>query len=332
MDSIPDRYFPENGSGTAVDHSQVVDRPILVAHTGLQDASGPSNLRLADSDSVELRLSAVSHLRALLRASLHNDTNLCYLNSTALAATWTLLQVQLHGFGYIRIAPALRLLCNPHSSAYHALRLIRQLPWSLLLQGWPRLHHQHDVPELITHLFPRLAIQGLATRWEARVMTDTGIRVWDSGTLQSPLILPPPAEDHLYLQRLIDMWHFQASVHALISPPPIICLQLQRFSGERGNLVRNVRPLCDRHHVVHIPVFQQSTTVAVHPAAYKVTAIQLHFGQQPDRGHYRAILYGQKEFGDQQAWLTDDNQVAASATTEFPEAAYLLWLRQVKAD
>ncbi|CAE7308635.1 unnamed protein product, partial [Symbiodinium microadriaticum] len=44
------------------------------------DAPGSSNLRLADSGSVELCLSAVPNLRALLRASLHNvgNTGACY--------------------------------------------------------------------------------------------------------------------------------------------------------------------------------------------------------------------------------------------------------------
>ena len=160
MDSVSGCYIVESGSSTSVGHSQVMDRPVLVAHAGMSTETRSTELRLPDRGSVELCLSAIPSLRALLQISLHNDTNLCYLNSTALAATWTLLQVQLHGFGSLRIAPALSLLCNTQRSASTSLRLIRQLPWTLLLQGWQRLHHQHDAPELVNHLLllsPKLA-------------------------------------------------------------------------------------------------------------------------------------------------------------------------------
>ena len=83
----------------------------------------------------------------------------------------------------------------------------------------------------------------------------------------------------------------------MVNPPSILCIQLQRFTGEGGNLLRNVRPLHDCHHIVHIPVFATETTTDVCPAAYEVTAIQLHFGRSPNTGHYRAVLRGQKEFG-----------------------------------
>ena len=70
----------------------------------------------------------------------------------------------------------------------------------------------------------------------------------------------PHPGDILYLQRVIDQWHLQAAVHALVSPPSILCLQLQRFTGERGALLRNVRPLQDCHHIVHVPIFTSETT------------------------------------------------------------------------
>ena len=150
--------------------------------------------------------------------------------------------------------------------------------------------------------------------------------------MHSPLLMFPHPGDTLYLQRVIDQWHLQAAVHALVHPPNILCIQLQRFTGEEGHLTRNVRPLQDCHHIVHMPIFESQDSTVVTPARYEVTAVQLHFGQSPDTGHYRTILRGQKKFGNLQTWITDDNTPAQSAAEHFPEASYLLWLRQAKEE
>ena len=327
---LPHLHFPSPGGSSHLELSDIVDRASCIPHDRVPPAARPATIRCSSSQPLGVNTGSIPSLRALLQISLHNDTNLCYLNSTALAATWTLLQAQLHGHPTTRIVPALRLLCSREKPTHNLpVKLLQHLPWRMLLQGWQNVHRQHDAPELVMHLLPRLHISGLEGRWEARVQTEHELQITDTGRLHAPLIMFPHPGDILYLQRVIDQWHLQAAVHALVSPPSVLCLQLQRFTGERGDLLRNVRPLQDCHHIVHVPVFLSGTATHVRPAAYEVTAIQLHFGRSPETGHYRTVLRGQKEFGHSSLWITDDNCSAVSATNVHPDAAYLLWLQQV---
>ena len=331
MGDLPDLRVSSPRRLSDLERSDLVDWTGSLPHDWMQIEARSATVRCTGGQSLGMNTGAITRLRKLLQVSLHNDTNLCYLNSTAIAATWTILQAQLHDQGDLHLAPALRLLCNRDESALHRpIKLLSQLPWSVLLQGWRDIHRQHDAPELVTHLLPRLRVNSPDARWEARVNTERGLRIQDTGSMHSPLLMFPHPGDALYLQRVIDQWHLQAAVHALVSPPHILRIQLQRFTGERGHLTRHVRPLQDCHHIVHVPVFASDHTTAVHPARYEVTAIQLYFGQSPDTGHYRTILRGQKKFGNLQTWITDDNSSAKSATNDFPEASYLLWMRQAK--
>ena len=328
---LPDLCVPSSGGSSHLELFDIVDRTSCIPHDRMQTATRPTAIRCLSSQPLGVNTGAIPSLRMLLQVSLHNDTNLCYLNSTALAAAWTILQAQLHGHP-TRLVPALSLLCHrAKSPSNRPVRLPQHLPWQLLLQGWRNVHQQHDAPELVMHLLPRLQASNFEGRWEARVQTVHELRITDAGRLHAPLVMFPHPGDTLYLQRVIDQWHLQAAVHALVSPPSILCLQLQRFTGERGDLLRNVRPLQDCHHKVHVPIFLSDTATQVRPAVYEVTAIQLHFGRSPETGHYRTVLRGQKEFGHPNQWITDDNCPAVSATTTHPEAAYLLWLRQVDA-
>ena len=329
MGDLPDLRVSSPRRLSDLECSDFVDWTGSIPHDRVQIEARPATVRCTGGQPLGMNTGAITSLCKLLKVSLHNDTNLCYLNSTAIAASWTILQAQLHDQGDLHLAPALRLLCNRDESALHRpLKLISQLPWSVLLQGWRDIHRQHDAPELVTHLLPRLRVNSPDARWEARVSTEQGLRIQDTGRMHSPLLMFPHPGDALYLQRVIDQWHLQAAVHALVTPPHILCIQLQRFTGERGHLTRHVRPLQDCHHIVHVPVFASDHTTAVHPARYEVTAIQLHFGQSPDTGHYRTVLRGQKKFGNLQTWITDDNSPAQSATEDYPEASYLLWMRQ----
>ena len=333
MGDLPDLRVSSPGGLSHLECPDIVDWTGSIPHDRVQIEARSAAVRCTGGQPLGMNTGAIAGLQTLLKISLHNATNLCYLNSTAIAASWTVLQAQLHDQGDLHLAPALRLLCNRAESALHRpLKLLSQLPWTVLLQGWRDIHRQHDAPELVTHLLPRLRVNRSDARWEARVSTEQGISIRDQGSMHSPLLMFPHPGDALYLQRVIDQWHLQAAVHALVNPPHILCIQLQRFTGERGHLTRHVRPLQDCHHIVHVPAFASESTAVVQPARYEVTAIQLHFGQSPDTGHYRTILRGQKKFGHLQTWITDDNSSAKSATETFPDASYLLWMRQAKEE
>ena len=333
MGDLPDLRVSSPRRLSNLECSDIVDRASSIPHDRVQIEARQAAVRCTGGQPMGMKAGANIGLRKLLKLSLHNDTNLCYLNSTAIAASWTILQAQLHDQGYLHLAPALKLLCNRAESALNRpLKLLSQLPWNVLLQGWRDIHRQHDAPELVTHLLPRLRVNRSDDRWEARVSTEQGLHIQDQGGMHSPLLMFPHPGDTLYLQRVIDQWHLQAAVHALVNPPNILCIQLQRFTGEGGHLTRHVRPLQDCHHIVHVPIFESHDSTVVKPARYEVTAVQLHFGQSPDTGHYRTILRGQKKFGNLQTWITDDNNPAQSATENFPEASYLLWMRQVNEE
>ena len=171
----------------------------------------PATIRCIGGQPLGMNTGAIPSLRMLLKVSLHNDTNLCYLNSTALAATWALLQAQLHGHPTTHLASALRLLCNREGQAHNlSVKLFNHLPWQMLLQGWANVHQQHGAPELVMHLLPRLHTSSFEGRWEARVSTERALRITDTGRLHAPIIMFPHPGDTLYLQRVIDQWHLQA--------------------------------------------------------------------------------------------------------------------------
>ena len=112
MGDLSDLHLSPPGGLPHMECTSVMDRTSLVAYARLSPEGRQATIRCIDGQSVELCLSTIPSLRMLLQVSLHNDTSLCYLNSTALAATWTLLQVQLHGLADLSLAPALRRLCR----------------------------------------------------------------------------------------------------------------------------------------------------------------------------------------------------------------------------
>ena len=86
-----------------------------------------------------------------------------------------------------------------------------------------------------------------------------------------------------YCYCCFDQWHTQASVHALTEPAAIVCLQLQRFTGEAGAIQRDSRLLLGYQCDIHLPVFEGLDDTAVQCLPYKVVAMQLHYGEVPQR-------------------------------------------------
>ena len=129
----------------------------------------------------------------------------------------------------------------------------------------------------------------------------------------------------------------QPSVHALLCPAPLICLQLLRFHNEDGVVQRDLRPLIGHLSTVHLPVFKNNSASerenleCLH-VPYQVVALALHYGASPTEGHYRAVMRGQPLYGNGKSWIADDNRSACSFCTEEDtdenrKAAYVLWLR-----
>ena len=278
-------------------------------------------------------MSARPGLARLLKLSLRNPTNLCYLNSTLIALAWTLLQAQLHGTLHQALVPALSFLAQvPPGRHTTSTQVLNHLPLLTKLQAWSNLHVQHDVAELVTYLLPRLHQQGFQGSWEARCKVADITRVTDSGTTLAPVTLALHAGEQLILQSMIDQWHAQASVHALAQSTHIVCLQIPRFIWEAGVMRPDHRPLLGYQCLVHMPIFNAPDVPHVHFAPYQVVAMQLHYGARPTAGHYRTAMLGQPQFGKEKVWLSDDECVPVPILREHDSAIYLLWLMQASAN
>ena len=331
MDSVPAGGISQaRGSSSLVDPSRM-DWECGVACARLQIEEGSSSIRFPRQRDLELPVSAKLGLARLLKLSLSNPTNLCYLNSTLIALSWALLQAQLCGTLQQALVPAISFLTQepklPHG---RSVQVLSHLPLLAKMQAWSRLHVQHDA-ELIAYLLPRLNQPGFQGSWEARRHIDANTCATDGGTTLAPIVLALNAGEQLILQTMIDQWHAQASIHALTHPTILICLQIQRFIWEAGDMRRDYRSLLGYHCTVHMPVYDGPDTTTVHIMPYQVVAMQLHYGEQPTTGHYRTAMLGQIRFGKDRVWLSDDGCTPAPIQREHDSAIYLLWLMQASA-
>ncbi|CAE7758159.1 unnamed protein product [Symbiodinium sp. CCMP2456] len=116
---------------------------------------------------------------------------------------------------------------------------------------------------------------------------------------------------------------------------PVLCQAADKWRTIREETVLRWNPAQEALEVE--PNLRAVTTdwvqfqIAVSLRADGVVAAQLHFGESPNSGPYRTVLYGQKEFGSERSWVTDDNKAAQLATDDYAQSSYLLWLRQVNA-
>ncbi|CAE7535527.1 Pol, partial [Symbiodinium sp. CCMP2592] len=268
---------------------------------------------------------------AVLRLIFHNPSNLCYLHSTIYALLWTILQARLHD-AYVSPPPqALTMLCPPITATPNCpIQVLHSVPWLMLLQAWPSVHRQHDAAELLQYLLPRFSHSGFNGGWEARNFVPGGIATLDKGPTQAPIPIALPAGPSLELQAAIDGWSAQVTArYALLTPSPMLCIQLQRFTNAEGVMRRDTRPLVVASTTVRMPLFTGLHTMQVRYVHYQVVAVQLHYGATPDMGHYRTILRGQPLFGAEKWWITDDSCTAKPVSTEHDDNIYIVWLRQV---
>ena len=92
---------------------------------------------------------------------------------------------------------------------------------------------QHDVAEFPGFLIPRL-IQATGDTWQGRIMTEDGTRVAHTFSLNRCLPLPLPPSPKLEVQELVNAWHQQDDLCAIVGTPSWLCLQLPRFDVNAG--------------------------------------------------------------------------------------------------
>ena len=119
-----------------------------------------------------------------------NTHNYCYQHVAVLTWVWTVLHAhRLQGLGDIHADLAgrghvlIRQLVQQRPSRLH-----HAMAWATFTQTWARPRAQHDVGEFLTFLLPLLKPPCMQGSWQARVQ-DPAIRIYDSGTLTSPVCL-----------------------------------------------------------------------------------------------------------------------------------------------
>ncbi|CAE6947708.1 unnamed protein product [Symbiodinium sp. CCMP2592] len=95
----------------------------------------------------------------------------------------------------------------------------------------------------------------------------------DSGPTTAPIAIVPTAGPSFDLQAAIEGWSAQVTArYALLSPPFLLCLQIQRFAHVE------VRPMVTASDNVRMPIFTGPDTLRIWYASYQVVAVQLHYG------------------------------------------------------
>ena len=295
----------------------------------------------ADGDSQEISLGEPSPEDAAQTVQslvLQNPHNYCYQHVTVLTWMWAMihnhmaqarrhLDADLVGKGYQLLQQLLRL--KPR-------RLYQAMAWATFTQAWPRPQMQHDVGEFLTYILRRLKPPCMQGTWQSRLQDPT-VRVYDSGTLLSPLVVLIPQGAHS-VQDCVNARHSQMAPHGLAAPTSTILLQLSRFHYQPGRPVRKLQVRLETTAHLRFPVFSMGLQTQWY--SYYVIAGIYHIGRTPSTGHYRAFLTNRGVPGNagnleepyifpDQTMVTDDGVPAQNASREVAEQIfcniYMLW-------
>ena len=193
--------------------------------------------------------------------------------------------------------------------------------WRAIHSGWQHPTRQHDIVEYLTYLRPHLNDRIRYGSWEARQNSDGVPEHLDEGhtwPLYLPASLTEQASLHsepITLQHLIDQWSLsQAGLHGLTSEPPVVLIQINRFSTTPTHCTKVANRVIPDPYIV-LPKFAHHLNHA-HPlelqyVTYCRATSLLHEGPQPLSGHYRAVLHD-PDLGD---LLTDDARSAEHINT-----------------
>ena len=151
--------------------------------------------------------------------------------------------------------------------------------------------------------------------------------ILDSGTLGHAIILPIAGVAAPALQTLLDGWHRQHTLHALVHHSGVLWLQLEHYAHDTGKCTATlrVRP-GDR---VAVPLFSDSAGLDVQHETFAVVVLVYHLGETVCSGHYMSLLGVPQD----EQWgfcVCDDGRVPRQARprdlTQVDQNAYLLGL------
>ena len=176
--------------------------------------------------------------------------------------------------------------------------------WRTLLGEWQAPNAQHDIAEFLLFVVQKCPefLDTIGAHWEARKIRDSAAHVSDRGC-SAPLGLlpPPPSEECVTVQQLVDLWHGQDHAHALLASFDNLVLQAGRFNfdshtGASQKLKYRIEP----SRIIEVPVFVSD--LQTRTAVYKLNSYALHLGETFKHGHFKAMMLVQNAFH-----VLDDN-------------------------
>ncbi|CAE7367984.1 PRP2 [Symbiodinium sp. CCMP2592] len=203
-------------------------------------------------------LDAWGSLLALQGLILTNRGNACYMNSTVQALYWLLL-LQPERLATMGAGRTFFQALQTHH-CHNPKNLLKDRHWRALIEGWRDHHRQHDVVEFFAFLCQTHDICLFQGKWESRRLYQGQLQVRDWGLCTQPVTLslprtPPGLDVTIQVQSLLDYWSgAQRAVHAFSAPPPVLALQVERFSTINERIIKRRDPIdVDRDLV--IPIF-----------------------------------------------------------------------------
>ena len=116
--------------------------------------------------------------------------------------------------------------------------------------------------------------------------------------------------DGCILQDVIEAWHQQEALHALLLAPECLVLQLGRFwQNDAGDICKLRHRVSLDVRTFQAPVFDLND-LTIKWQSYGVSSAVIHMGETIHSGHYKNMLYDERL----QCWLADDGETASRSS------------------
>ena len=170
----------------------------------------------------------------LPQVRLQNRSNLCYIHSVLQAVYWLEKLSTNAASCFGRVQAGMKVF-----QASGSVSVLDSLPLRTLFAGWGNVHQQHDAGEFLQHFLAVAQSAAYQGRREAR-QGEEGCTL-DSGTLGHAIILPIAGVAAPALQTLLDGWHRQHTLHAVVHHSGVIWLQLERYAHDTQKCTTTLR-------------------------------------------------------------------------------------------
>ena len=276
--------FPEGISQSVLRQIGAADGTGVLADGALTDSQGRVQTIGSGDETGRAR-----SVRTLI---LRNTANYCYANSAIRTVLWAVamdsrLERLLTNIGRNLIRG---LLAHKGRSILVAGHIL----YGAVFRGWRSPSRQHDYSEFLTHLIMHIGPDLCAGRWEARRQQacprrgSVVVRV-DRGICQQAISLGLPDGNLHHAQSLLQNWHAQARVHALVQAPTILVVSFSRYGGSLGVGCKNACRIA-WGDVVSVPTFSAEDAIVTEMTECQVIAVVMRHGDSVDSGHYTTRL------------------------------------------